>query len=281
MKFTILITLFLVGKTLLGQLLPQFTEYDANLSMYNPALTGIKGKMYTNFTGRNQWSTVQSNPLTSTGLYEQKIGLNALGGGYIYDKLGLENNTSVYFNYVRTITFEKIKLNIGSSLSYSRNSLNSINAVNSNNPSISNLDNKLSHIVGVGLGGSVYNDKFESGLSLANISSSFSTFGSENISRPNLFLSAAYKITTSNYKWRISSLMKTDFSSATVEAQFRSLIKNLVYIGGGARNTLAFHGIIGFQFLKNLRIAYLYEYEKSFFFQGNNTHEIILSCRLK
>tara|TARA_B100001769_G_C22075151_1_gene578910 strand:+ start:292 stop:1143 length:852 start_codon:yes stop_codon:yes gene_type:complete len=283
MKFTISIALFLIGKILLGQLLPQFTEYDANLSIYNPAVTGVKGKMYTNFTGRNQWTDVQSNPLTCAGLYEHSIGLNSLGGGYMYDQLGLENNTRVYFNYARTITFEKVKLNIGSSLSYSRKSFSpsSINAVDPNDPSILNLDNPLSHMLGLGLGGSVYNDKFESGLGLANISSNFSTFGSENISRPHLYLNAAYKITTSNYKWRISSLMKTDFSSATVEAQFRSLIKNLVYLGGGARNTMAFHGIIGFQFLKKLRIAYLYEYEQSFFFQNHNTHEIILSWKLE
>ena len=95
----------------------------------------------------------------------------------MYDQLGLENNIRVYFNYARVITFEKVKLNIGSSLSYSRKSfsLSSINAVNPIDPSISNLGNKLSHIIGLGLGGSVYNDKFESGLGLANINSSFST----------------------------------------------------------------------------------------------------------
>ena len=261
--------------------MPQFTEYDANLSMFNPAITGVKGKMYTSFTGRKQWNAFSGSPETITGLYEHNTGLNALGGGYMHDKLGLENNTRVSFNYARTITFEKVKLNIGSSLSYSRNSINSINAVNPNDPSISNLGNQLSHIVGVGLGGSVYNDKFESGLGLTNISSEFSTFGSENNSSPHLYLNAAYKINSSNYKWRISSLMKTDFNSATAEAQIRSLIKEFIYLGGGARSTMALHGIIGFQFLKNLRIAYLYEYDQSFFLQDNYAHEIILSWRLK
>ena len=74
--------------------------------------------------------------------------------------------------------------------------------------------------------------------------------------------------------------MKTDFSSATVEAQFRSLIKDLVYLGGGARNIMAFHGIIGFQFLKNFRIAYLYEYQPFTFLQSHSTHEFIISWRL-
>tara|TARA_Y100000589_G_scaffold58471_1_gene49018 strand:- start:6372 stop:7217 length:846 start_codon:yes stop_codon:yes gene_type:complete len=281
MRFTVLIAFFLTANISLSQYMPQFTEYDANLSMYNPALTGVKGKMYTNFTGRNQWNAFLGVPQTITGLYEHNTGLNSLGGGYMHDKLGLENNTRVSFNYARTITFEKVKLNIGSSLSYSRNSINSINAVDPNDPSISNLGNKLSHIIGLGLGGSVYNDKFESGLGLTNISSEFSTFGSENNSSPHLYLNAAYKITTSNCKWRISSLMKTNFNTATVEAQVRSLIKNLVYLGGGARNTSALHGIIGFQFLKNLRIAYLYEYDQSFFLQDNYAHEIILSWRLK
>ena len=283
MKFTVLTTLLLTTNILLSQQLPQFSEYDANLSMYNPAITGVKGKMYTNFTGRNQWTAVQSKPLTYAGLYEQKIGLNALGGGYMYDQLGLENNTRVYFNYARTITFEKVKLNIGSSLSYSRKSFSSssINAVDPNDPTILNLDNPLSHIVGVGLGGSVYNDKFESGLGLANINSSFSTFGTERNSSPHLYLNAAYKITSSNYKWRISSLMKTDFNSATAEVQIRSLIKELIYLGGGARSTMALHGIIGFQFLKNFRIAYLYEYQSFTFSQSYNTHEFILSWRLE
>ena len=283
MKFKVLITLLLTANIFLGQEMSQFTEYDANLSTFNPAITGVKGKMYTNFTGRKQWNTFSGSPQTITGLYEHNTGLNSFGGGYMYDQFGLNNNTRVYFNYARTITFEKVKLNIGSSLSYSRKSFSSssINAVDPNDPTILNLDNPLSHIVGVGLGGSVYNDKFESGLGLANINSSFSTFGTERNSSPHLYLNAAYKITSSNYKWRISSLMKTDFNSATAEVQIRSLIKELIYLGGGARSTMALHGIIGFQFLKNFRIAYLYEYQSFTFSQSYNTHEFILSWRLE
>ena len=283
MKFTVLITLFLTTNILLGQQIPQFSEYDANLSMFNPAITGVKGKMYTSFTGRKQWNAFSGSPETITGLYEHNTGLNALGGGYMYDQYGLENNNRVYFNYARIITFEKVKLNIGSSLSYSRKSFSpsSINAVDPNDPSISNLDNPLSHIVGVGLGGSVYNDKFESGLGVTNINSSFSTFGAERNSSPHLYLNAAYKINSSNYKWRISSLMKTDFNSSTAEAQIRSLIKEFIYLGGGARSTMALHGIIGFQFLKNLKIAYLFEYQNFTLSQSYNTHEFILSWKLK
>ena len=54
MKFTALITFLLTTNIFLGQEMSQFTEYDANLSMFNPAITGVKGKMYTSFTGRKQ-----------------------------------------------------------------------------------------------------------------------------------------------------------------------------------------------------------------------------------
>ena len=99
MKIISLLTLFFTANILLSQQLPQFTEYDANLSMYNPAYTGMKGKMYGNFSGRIQWAGMEGNPNTYAGLYEHQIGKNSVGGSFMYDQLGFEKNhrtASVY-----------------------------------------------------------------------------------------------------------------------------------------------------------------------------------------
>lgn len=268
---------------LIAQQNVQFTEYDANLSMYNPAITGIIEDKYANITVRDQWVGITANPMAIMGLYEQNLGLNSMGGGYMYHELGYEQNNSIWLNYARTLKFDNVKINLGSSLTYARTFIKGSDLVpaNSNDLSIqSYLQDDVAHTLGLGVGAAIYNDKFESGVSLINLSPRSLNFGLPYNRMPHLYVNGAYKIQTSSTKWRISALMKTNFSSTTVEAQVRTLIKNRFYLGAGARNTKAFHGIIGLQFFENFRIACLYEYWYSNLPSSAHTFSINLSWRI-
>ena len=84
-----------------AQQLPQFTSYQLNPYLYNPAYAGVDGYTQLNAIIREQWSGINKAPETKSismfgPLRNEKM---ALGGIVISDKLGAESKNGLQLSY--------------------------------------------------------------------------------------------------------------------------------------------------------------------------------------
>jgi type IX secretion system PorP/SprF family membrane protein len=82
-KSILLIATLLIGYVATAQQLPQFTSYQLNPYMYNPAVAGVDGHTQMNAVIRNQWSGVREAPETNVisaygPLRNEKMALGAI-----------------------------------------------------------------------------------------------------------------------------------------------------------------------------------------------------------
>ena len=100
-KFNIIAFILLSCSSVLGQQLPQFTQYMYNTVSINPAYAGSRETLSIVALHRTQWVGINGGPTTQTlsihaPTRNEKVGI---GVSFINDKLGYENFAYLYGDF--------------------------------------------------------------------------------------------------------------------------------------------------------------------------------------
>ena len=120
-KNILFIFAFFVGNLIFAQQLPQFTSYQLNSFLYNPAYAGVDGSTQMNAVVRNQWSGINDAPETNVingyGLLPNEN--TAIGGTAFKDAAGPDSRVGLSASYAYHLRLKQdISLSLGLSLGF-------------------------------------------------------------------------------------------------------------------------------------------------------------------
>lgn len=104
----IIIQISLVSSTLKAQQDPNFTLYNFNLNIINPAAAGIQDDTELNLIYRNQWIGIPDAPRTASLVYSRGIG-DKLGVAFtlMSDRIFILNETDIAIDFSYPIQFSE------------------------------------------------------------------------------------------------------------------------------------------------------------------------------
>jgi type IX secretion system PorP/SprF family membrane protein len=112
---TTIILAFLTSLHCLGQQQPLHGLFFKNYSIYNPAHTGDRHKLYTNLQFRAQWVDLPSNLNSGNGLVDFRIDPDhhSIGAAFTFEDLGFEKTQKINLNYSYSTTIGGNRLSFG------------------------------------------------------------------------------------------------------------------------------------------------------------------------
>ena len=169
----LLFTVIAGSGSLLGQQLPQFTQYMFNDFVINPAIAGTQNYYQIRTTHRFQWVGLADPPMTnSISFYGPSEDYDMGFGGYIYnDVTGPTSRTGLTGSYAYNIAVaDQMRLSMGISFSMIQYRVDGtqLNPKDVSDPSILNMVS-TSYMPDAGLGAYLYGDGFHVGLSVSQI----------------------------------------------------------------------------------------------------------------
>jgi type IX secretion system PorP/SprF family membrane protein len=241
-KYILLILAFGLSKSYAQQTL-QLSQYIFNGLAVNPAYAGYKEDWTLNLSSRLQWAGVDGAPKTSTLSIDgvtnpdnKTIGLGLLVSN---DRLGPQNNSSIYANYAFRIRLndddsQRLCLGVGIGAIVFNIDGSLFNTGNVTDPSISaGVQNKLAPDFRVGL--YYYSPLFYIGVSGLNmIPDAYPDPVSIFIKQVRTYyLTTGFIVPISDaVNWKPSFLVKEDFKGPTnVSAATYFLFGNLIWVG--------------------------------------------------
>ncbi|MFI0431463.1 PorP/SprF family type IX secretion system membrane protein [Mariniflexile sp. HMF6888] len=293
--FTILIALNGFYNTISAQQTPVFANYNYNALTINPAHAGNYSDTDVTVISRGYFNQFEGSPrnigLTfSTPLNSGKVGI---GMGVISDQVGVTNSTAIFGSYSYKLFFRSQSGNMpwwehqphmfsfgimGGITQYKEDLLK---LKIQGDPNFENNINALVPTFGVGF---LYNHRdFYLGFSAPNLlGSSLSSEKNINL-KSNYYVNCGYRFFTSLFQEILitpSTLVKyISGAPVQIDVNLTANYKNKLEIGGGYRTDSSMSFLVGFYFSKNFRLVY--NYNQAFMSNPiNNTHGIILSCRL-
>ncbi|HQQ94693.1 MAG TPA: type IX secretion system membrane protein PorP/SprF [Bacteroidia bacterium] len=123
MRKQLLLLIALAPLLLISQQDPQYSLYQFNQLIINPAYAGARNGLSATGSVRQQWAGVEGSPMTScfsahTPLQDKNLGV---GGTLIYDQLGPKSTIGLYGTAAYILNFAKEwKLSFGISAGYNR-----------------------------------------------------------------------------------------------------------------------------------------------------------------
>lgn len=241
-KYILFILLFGIGKTYAQQTL-QLSQYIFNGLAVNPAYAGYKDNWTINLGSRLQWQGVNGAPVTNTlsvdGIADSENKNIGLGLLVMNDRLGPENNSSVYANYAYRIKLnndDSQRLCFGIAAGIVQYSIDQslFTPTDANDPSLSTgVQNKISSDFRFGV--YYYSPLFYVGGSILNLIP-------DDRPDPNsifvknvraMYLTSGFIIpVSSQVNWKPSVLFKEDFKGPTnLNAGSYFLISDLLWVG--------------------------------------------------
>lgn len=281
-KSIISISLFLSFYTIFGQQDPQYSQYNYNMNIINPAYAGSKGVLSIGILGRSQWVGIEGAPKTLTFSGHAPIG-NALGAGVsiIADRIGPVRETNIFADFSFTvITSEEGRLAFG--LKAGLTSLQ-VTSLTSGTPDPLNVPiDKTAPNFGTGV--YYYTNKFYAGLSIPNLletrylkkSGGIVSSASEQM---HFFFTSGYVINIyDNLKFKPSTMIRaTQNAPLSMDLSSNFLWDEKFELGLSYRFDKSFSGMVGFLINDSMRMGYTYDMNINNFGNFNSgSHEIML-----
>ena len=267
----------------------QFDMYWNNYTMFNPANTGFEYKYFGSAIYRSQWTGVEGAPNNISALYSTKVNKinSGVGIGYMFDKIGFNNSSRLYFNYAYHFNLDNSQLSIGTALVVNRIKFEGLwNAPQTGttgglDPNIPNdYQTKLNFNFGF-----IYKaGNIDFGLSATQINQPY--YEKLNFSNQrNYFGYVAYNFTlTSNLSLRTMLNVKTDQVAMAADLYTLFTLKKKYWVGLMYGIASKYTGIqVGADLKEKIRIGYSLNVNFLSTFPNTNqiTHEIVFAYLLK
>ncbi len=264
----------------IGQQLPQFTQYMFNTISVNPAYAGSREALNVTALHRNQWTGIDGNPRTNTlsihtPLKNERVGL---GLSYINDRLGFESTNYIYGDFSYSVPFtETIKLSFGLKAGFTNYSLSTPDL---NDPFFNSEFDSWSPNMGAGM--YIGSNVWYAGISSPRL---FNTDLNEGefvaMERASYYVIGGLVLNLSeNLKFKPTVLSKfTSGAPATYDVSGNFLISEKLWLGASYRfnDADSFGALMDYQISKDIRIGYAYDLPTGDVRPyTTGTHEIIL-----
>jgi type IX secretion system PorP/SprF family membrane protein len=291
-KVTILIWLALVvgSGTLIGQQLPQYTQYMFNDFVINPAIAGVYDYYQIRTNHRFQWVGLVDPPLTnSIAFYGPHAKLPMGYGGYIYnDVTGPTSRTGATASYAYNIAVSgdmRLSMGISASLLQYRIDGTQLNPKDVSDPSILNMVS-TSYMPDAGIGVYLYAENFYVGLSAAQLLNNnvkiFENKNGFNRLKTHINLTGAYRYEIDR-DWVLepSVMIKgTAPKELSFDITAKTEWKKMVWGAISYRYSEAIGILIGYSYEETLLFGYSYDIGISSIRKYNSgTHEIMIGYR--
>jgi type IX secretion system PorP/SprF family membrane protein len=304
----------------IGQQMPQYSQYLRNQFMINPGAAGIYNFTDITVSGRMQWVGFENAPMTTYASFTRLIGKErvaynpsmrtslgpvknpdvktgkfkqAIGGQVLADQYGAFQTFHLSGTYsIHMPLTKKVNLSFGAKVGYTNKSFDRNKAVSLNHATDlfyqeftnSNLSRDL---VSLGSGLYLYSDKFFLGIAADNLSRDLITIGSGLLN----FDTKIHANTTVGYKFKLNdNLMLTP--SLLVQYMNPSPLSTIVSMqleykerfwgGVSYRNNDAVIGMVGLNISNRFKFGYSYDFPVSRFNAvSSGGHELVLGIMLR
>ncbi|MDX2002123.1 MAG: type IX secretion system membrane protein PorP/SprF [Chitinophagales bacterium] len=280
-------------------------QQDAQYSMYmfnglavNPAYAGSRDRLALLALYRHQWTGLKGAPKTFLALAHAPL-LNdriGLGLSVASDNIGVLNLVTISGNYAYRLPLGKgnmkgrLCFGLNTTVNYYNNRLSESQLRDAADPLFAN-DLKVTNL-NFGAGAYYYNDHFYVGVSMphflnGNLNQSFELAGTDSsLARQwrHMFITVGGIVKLNdNVKFKPSMLFK-HVKDRDLQGDFNAsfLIKESLWLGASFRTTIkepvAVVGMIEYDFAKNFRLGYAYDYNFQQIAQyQSGSHEIMVS----
>lgn len=284
MKRIYFFMLLLLSIVTFSQQDPQYTQYNYNMNVINPAYAGSKGYGSLNFLARRQWVGVEGAPKTLSLSYNTPLGKSlGLGVNASFDEIGPVKETLLYADFSYTLYLgERLNLAFGLKGGMTFLNVRTLDLLDNNDKLNVPINLKTPNF---GAGFYLYTDTYYIGFSVPNLIKTrhledkleSPSTSSENM---HFFTNTGYVFTISDdLKLKPSTMLKfSDNSPLSVDLSLNLLYKNIVELGLSHRLDDSISAIVGFQASENFRIGYAYDLTLSSYQLFNSgSHELLLT----
>jgi type IX secretion system PorP/SprF family membrane protein len=286
----ILATLLTGSIALLGQQMPQYTQYMFNDFVINPAIAGVDNYFQIRTNHRFQWVGLMDPPMTnSISFYGPHADLDMGYGGYVYsDVTGPTSRTGLTGSYAYNIAVtDDIRLSMGISAGIMQYRIDGtqLNPRDVSDPSILQVVS-TSYLPDAGIGLYLYAEEFYVGLSLAQLlNNSLKIFDNQdglNRLKTHINLTGAYRFQI-NDDWMIEpSVMIKGTAPKALDFDLTARVEwqKTVWAALAYRNNQSIGILIGYRFENMLLFGYSYDIGISELRKYNTgSHEIMIGYR--
>lgn len=269
-RYIITLGAILCMQVLMGQQLPQYTQYMMNDFSLNPSIAGTQPYFEAKNDDRYQWVGITDAPqtymLTFDGpLTEKHIGI----GAYLYsDITGPTRRTGFTASYSYHMKInEWLNASLGLSTGIQQFAVDGsqINLAEPGDPALTtNLESVL--VPDIGFGFYLYGDNFYFGASVPQIIESHlqltSFSDAESQLATHYYATAGYKYTI-NSNFAIQPTLVFQYVSPVppmLDIGVRGIYLNKAWLGAGYRTGDAAYALIGYTYQENLTFGYSYDY---------------------
>ncbi|WP_018477612.1 PorP/SprF family type IX secretion system membrane protein [Pontibacter roseus] len=290
LNFLPFLLLFVVAAQ--AQSIKHVSNFSAYQQFYNPALTGNEGSVAKSFY-RNQWTGFEDAPKTiffsaemdaadfSKSVDKRKnFQFRDSGTGYqgakhafgltaLQDRFGPARETQLQLNYGTGVRLsEKLSLRWGGALTYHNYRVDGSSLVvdEESDPRYQDLygQDARSSKADLNLGIALASGNYYLGYAMQDVTRGHfnfngDTFSKELYTRKHVVQAGFRTDLTDQFGMIVNGLYQYDQQvKSTTEAQVKLVYQNMVWLGGGYRNELAYNLAAGVNF-SQLRISYAYE----------------------
>ncbi len=297
---------------------PQFTLYNLNTFLINPAVTGAEEFGDLRIGYRNQWSGLSGAPKTYYASFHTPLGIkvlksrnrawgykldpfakaannrpaaiahHGLGGAVISDNIGAFSHTQVSVAYAYHLSIsEEVALSAGASIGYAQNSIDFDEVIfeNDQDPVLGSgveRDNGVDGSFGLML----YGSNFYAGISaIKKFSKGFEVNSSEISSDQQLYL-----MVNAGYKWTLSrefSVMPNVLVRLPQDAPLSydvgviAAYQDRIWLGASYRNDRSLLGLMRIGINDMIDVGYSYDFSTNEIGDlGTGSHELVLGLKL-
>jgi type IX secretion system PorP/SprF family membrane protein len=305
----ILLAFFVGPNSARGQFIPQFSQYMLNNYLINPAVGGIENYADVKMASRAQWTEIEGHPesiyfTASVPLLSRRRGARSkrvtsnnslllpshhgVGVKIMADRTGAFRREYASLSHAYHLRIsENWAFSLGSAAGIIQYRIDpsQIDIRQANDPLLGGAELRDNHL-NVSVGGWLYSKHFYlgiSGLQLLAVSPQFLDAGSlEEIDSGNYFITTGYRFFSSNFQFMPSIMVRKSVGESwVVDANFKVVVNQRFWAGGGLRNMQSGVFFAGLSVSPIFEISYAYDQGLLTVNRfGRSTHEILLGVRL-
>lgn len=270
---------------------PQFSQNMFNILFVNPAFAGTDKDIQASAINRQQWVGIEDAPVTTVFNISSPIKFmgsdHGIGLTVLSDKLGVEENTAMRFNYAYQKKVRKGSLNIGISIGFQNNSLqgdwyipdgDDFTSAEDDLGSASVDDSKL--VFDLGFGIYYKTNNFYVGTSVSHLNEPNIGYSDEikTYLARHYYAMAGYRYDL-NESWELlpSVFYKTDAVVSQIDVNTNIRYNKKIWGGVSYRIDDAIVGMLGVLINNSIQVGYAYDLPTSTISSGS--HEFLLAYR--
>ncbi|MBA3679909.1 MAG: type IX secretion system membrane protein PorP/SprF [Bacteroidetes bacterium] len=287
-KIAVLIATACLSLSLSAQQEVQNSFYMFNSSILNPAYAGSRDALSVVLDARSQWTGWKGAPKTNSFIMHTPLMNESIGVGInvVNDIIGPTNKTAVFADFAYRIKLNKgndrLCFGIRAGADLIRNNLHGLAVNDETDPLVVNNPNFNTNAFNTGAGVYYYGKRFFVGLTapkiIPNKLSNDANFSASKQVLHYYFISGyVFKL---NSLWDLKpgcALKYTPNAPVSIDANLSALFNEKMWFGVMYRHGSAAGANIAYNFTKQLRVGYAYDYSiNNMGKYSPSTHEVII-----